>query len=221
MKRLSGLLFIGMLAICVEAQPLKISTSFSDGALDIYAAFTGKTVLRPCQLPKLQEPNFPKDFTNRSDMVVFIEKEYTKIGYEFVPAGEKFVMVIQTKTRTNTLFATQLSRFQPPALNTNPPAVSPAVAGMVAAGTINFQIVPISDVLEIYSALLRCKIVQPTALPVVCITLRTQQSLTREEVIYALNITMVLNGIVPIDDGGGNISIVPLDRVSLEKFGPK
>lgn len=208
MRRILGLLFIGMFVTHIAAQPAHTPAD----SLTVYAALTGKTVLRPCHLPKLQDSNFSQFPTNKTEAVIFIEKEFSKIGYEFVPTGEKFVMVIQTQARTNTLFAAQLSRFQLPALNTNSPT---------NAGLVDFQNASISQVLNVYSTVRHRKIVLPASLPDVCITFRTQQSLTRAEFIYALNITMVLNGIVPIDDGVENVSIVPLDRVSLEKFGSK
>jgi hypothetical protein len=206
MRRIFCLSLIGIFAIQVAAQPAHTLNH----SLAVYAAITGKTILQPCQLPQLQDSSFSEFPTNKPEAIIFIEQEFNKFGYELVPAGEKFVMVIQAQTRTNTLVAAQLSRFQPPALNTNSPA---------GAGTLNFQNASVSQVLEIYSTLRRCQIIQPASLPSVCITLRTQQSLTREEVIYALNITMVLNGIVAIDDGGKNVLVVPLDKASLEKFG--
>ena len=208
MIRIFCLLFIGIFVIQAAAQPQHVLND----SLAVYAAITDKTILQPCQLPQSQATNLAQFPTNKPDAIVAIQKEFSKFGYEFVPVGEKFIMVVQTRTRTNALFAAQFARFSLPAPNTN---------SSVGNGIINFQNASISQVLEIYSKLHRCKILKPVSLPPVCIIFRTQQSLTREEVVYALNITMLLNGIVPIDDGGENVSIVPLEQASLGKFGLK
>jgi hypothetical protein len=198
MKKFFCLLFIGIFVIQARAQP---PHALQD-SLTVYATLTGKTILQPSQLPTLKNSKFSQFPTNKADAMIFIENEFGQVGYELIPAGEKFVQVISAQVRTNVLFAAQLSRFQPPALNTNSSG---------AGGTIDFKNVPISEVLRFYSILRHCQIVEPEPLPNVHITLRTQQALSREEVIYALNITMILNGIAPVDGEGENVLVVLLN----------
>jgi hypothetical protein len=208
MKKIIAFLFIGLFLSHVAAQPLLKPADL----LSVYAKRTGKTILQPCQLPAL--PNIsPSEFpTNKTDWVVFIQNQFNRVGYEFVPSGEKFVVMLPTRDRTNALFAAQLTRFQPPAPGTN---------SAVVAGMISMESAKLVQALDVYSSVRGCTLFKAEPLPPVCITLRIQQNLTREEVIYAFNITMLLNGVVPIDKGENNVAIVALGKVPLEIIGSK
>jgi hypothetical protein len=89
--------------------------------LDTYAQITGKTLLRPTFIPTLKLTNFYQPSTNQQETVRLITNAFAEIGYEFAPAGDKFMEVMPVVFLKDAQLAAQLARFQPPpaASNTN------------------------------------------------------------------------------------------------------
>jgi hypothetical protein len=88
---------------------------------------------------------------------------------------------------------------------------------LLPKGAINFPSVDINDVLKIYSEFRRRNVLNPITLPGI-ISLRTETLLSIEEVSYALNVVMALNGIAAVDDGEKFVQVVPVVQVNQLKL---
>jgi len=84
---------------------------------------------------------------------------------------------------------------------------------MIPAGTINFQGVDVSQVLEIYAQLVGRTLLR-AGLPSAQIVLKTQTPLTKTEAIEALQAVLALNGIAVINIGDKFVKVVPVDQAN-------
>jgi general secretion pathway protein D len=112
---------------------------------------------------------------------------------------------------------------------TNPSAVSPALLTMPAtpppstgpkeemipAGDINFQGVDLDQVLDVYARYVGRTLLR-AGLPPAKIILHTETSLTRSEVIQALQAVLALNGVALINIGDKFVKAVPATQANQE-----
>ncbi len=168
---------------------------------DLYSILTGRTVLSVPLPPQVVSvtTQIPAD-TNSA--ITFIEGELAKHRIECVPEGDKFVKFLPTYWK-DTPLKTSLARVKPLAKGS---AKSPV-------GTINFPSAPLDQVLDMYSQV-RNRTILHSALPAVAIHLASQQPLTREELIYALETTLALNNMAVVEDGEKFVQVVPIYLVS-------
>jgi general secretion pathway protein D len=115
----------------------------------------------------------------------------------------------------------------PPALSLPPatielvtPPPSPGTKGeakdeMVPAGDINFQGVDLDQVLDVYARYVGRTLLRAN-LPQVKIILHTETSLTRSEVIQALQAVLALNGVALINVGDKFVKAVPAAQANQE-----
>jgi general secretion pathway protein D len=97
----------------------------------------------------------------------------------------------------------------PPAASaTDPTATAAPPEEMIPAGTINFQGVDASQVLEIYSQFVGRTLLQGNV-PASKITLKTQTPLTKTETIQALQAVLALNGIAVVNIGDKFVKVGP------------
>jgi general secretion pathway protein D len=94
-----------------------------------------------------------------------------------------------------------------PAVPAMPPAAAPPEE-MIAPGTIDFQGVDVSQVLEVYAKLVGRTLLH-AGLPNAQIVLETKTPLTRTEAIEALQEVLKLNGISVINVGDKFVKVVP------------
>ncbi len=78
------------------------------------------------------------------------------------------------------------------------------------AGMVNFPGTELAQVLRIYAELKKRTILRTRFLPPASVRLKTQSALTRDEVIYALETVLALEGIAAVDDGKTFVQIVPM-----------
>jgi hypothetical protein len=185
----------------------------TEEALRIYADLTGRTVLRPGPLPQLPD-SFISELTaesaNRTNAVALIEGELNKVDVEVIRDGNLFVWVLPAGW-SNSPVASALRRVPRPPPSSSPPAGS---RELVPAGMIDFRNTLLDQVLAVYSDFRSRTILRSAALPHSVIRCRTQSSLTRDEVVYALNVLLILNGVEAVDDGEKFVQIVPFRQVS-------
>jgi hypothetical protein len=79
---------------------------------------------------------------------------------------------------------------------------------MVPAG-MEQDFIPLEDLIEIYSGFRERTVLRPAAPLRRMAWLRHDVSLTREEVAYALTVTLTMNGLFVLDDGDHLVQIVP------------
>jgi general secretion pathway protein D len=111
----------------------------------------------------------------------------------------------------------------PPALPSLPaptesvttPSSSESKDEMVPAGDINFQGVDVDQVLDVYARYVGRTLLR-AGLPQAKIVLRTETSLTRSEVIQALQGVLALNGIALINVGDRFVKAVPAEKAGQE-----
>ncbi len=84
---------------------------------------------------------------------------------------------------------------------------------IIPAGTINFQGVDVSQVLEIYAQLVGRTLLR-AGLPSAQIVLKTQTPLTKTEAIEALQAVLALNGIAVVNIGDKFVKVLPVDQAN-------
>jgi hypothetical protein len=173
----------------------------SAATLDIYEELTGKTILAPSTLPSLPDSIVSELPPEKTNAIASIESEFSKRGIYVVQDGPSFVRLLPAGKWQDYL--------------TNAPLCG-AQLGISArqevwpAGTVNLPGTELTQVLGIYAELKKRTILRTRFLPPASVRLKTQCALTREEVIYALETVLALNGIATVDDGRAFVQIVPM-----------
>ena len=93
------------------------------------------------------------------------------------------------------------------------PAAPAQPEEIIPAGTINFQGVDVSQVLEIYAQLVGRTLLR-AGLPSAQIVLKTQTPLTKTEAIEALQAVLALNGIAVVNIGDKFVKVLPVDQAN-------
>jgi general secretion pathway protein D len=108
-----------------------------------------------------------------------------------------------------------LPRYQQPGLTQPTPAnAAPAQPEeMIPEGTINFQGVDVSQVLDIYAKLVNRTLLRANV-PNATIVLKTQTPLTKSEAIQALQAVLALNGIAVVNIGDKFVKVGPVDQAN-------
>ena len=84
---------------------------------------------------------------------------------------------------------------------------------IIPAGTINFQGVDVSQVLDVYAQLVGRTMLR-AGLPPAQIILRTETPLTKTEAIQALQAVLALNGIALVNVGDKFVKVLPIDQAN-------
>jgi hypothetical protein len=180
--------------------------------LDDYGQLTGKTVLMPSTLPRLPDSiiaDLPADKTNA---IAKIERALSEQGLEVVQDGPHFVRVLRKEARDSLTNAPlRGAELAPP----------PGNEGL-GLGTINFTQADLNQVLAIYASLSQRTVLRPITLPVPTVSLKSQSTLSKDEVLYAISTVLALNGICTVDDGAKFVQVVPIwQRDQVKKAAPK
>jgi len=200
----------------------------TDEALNNYAQLTGRTILRdpflPASLPASIKGRLRED-TNAA--IAFIEGELHSHGIEIIPHSEAFALAVPSSW-SNSPFAAQVASVQQlpnPALlreatgqpaDTQPvQARDTRVSELFQAGTVDFRGVDLEQFLQFYGALLERTILRPAQFAYTPITFRTQQPLTRAQLLYGLETTLALNGIAAVHDGDKFVLVFPVQQAAM------
>jgi hypothetical protein len=175
--------------------------SASAGTVDTYAELTRKTVLAPSTLPALPDSIDSEQPATETNMIVFLEKEFSKKGISVVQDGPCFVRLVPGGEWQGKLSAMPLRGAQLHASSTRQ---------LIPAGAVNFSGAELTQVLEIYAELKGRTILRSQTLPSPTIRLKNQSPLTREEMVYALETVLAMNGLGTVDDGQAFVQIVPI-----------
>ena len=184
----------------------------TEKVLDTYSELTGRTLLRPGLLPPLSESILSEISTNtsgRSNAVASIERELKENDLEIVPDRGLFVWVLPPGLRRSPV-APILARIKRPAPRTN----NVAAGELIPAGTIDFRQAPLDRVVGIYAAFRNRTVLRPSLLPSWPASFYNRTALTRDELLYAFNVVLVLNGVGTVDDGEKFTEVVPLKRLA-------
>jgi hypothetical protein len=166
----------------------------SEAIFGVYAQLTHRTVLHTFSASRL---SVKLDSQDPSGTIARIEAALADAGFELVRDGEQFVRILPSNWRKSPM-AEHLARLKPPAAKSSTKKT---------AGTIAFKGADLDMVLAIYADLSQRTILKgPLGMPQ--FWLISEGSLTGEEVIYALNTLLILNGIVAMDDGDKLVQVV-------------
>ena len=181
-----------------------------DSLLPLYAEMADRTVLHAA-LPKVSVTiSFPS--TNRASVSSALTNVLKQKGIVAMLDGEKFVIVVPESL---------VSRVEPRSAKVKSiPATPPAANDgrqneVIPAGTIDFPAIVLPAVLPIYSELIGAKGVDPGGDPkymAKTISLHTQNSMSKEEVIYALDTILALEDIKIIRTTNDLIRIEKIQR---------
>ncbi len=192
----------GFIAVTCVLAPLLASAA----TVDTYAELTGKTVLAPSALPPLSVSTGSEQPANKTNLIVFLEKEFSTKGISVVHDGPCFVRLVPGGERQPDLSIIPLRGAQLHASSRGQ---------LMPAGAVNFPGTDPSQVLEIYAELTGRTILRARFLPAPTIRFKNQCPLTREELVYALETVLALNGLSTVYDGKAFVQIVPIQLRSM------
>ena len=193
--------FMSIQALVVFAGCFLSPLLASAATVDLYGELTGKTILTSSALPSLPNSVDSELPANKEDAISFLEKQFSKSGISIVEDGPHFVRLVPSTDLNAGLTNAPLRGAQLP--------VSPNQE-LIPVGAVNFPSTALSQVLPIYSELKNCTILRTRFLPSPSIHFKNQCPLTREELVYALETVLALNGISIVDDGRSFVQIVPV-----------
>jgi len=131
-------------------------------------------------------------------------------GLPTLPTNRRLPRLGGTNTQST------LPRYQQPAPTATAPTGNHAPAQpeeMIPEGTINFQGVDVSQVLDIYAKLVNRTLLRANV-PNATIVLKTQTPLTKSEAIQALQAVLALNGIAVVNIGDKFVKVGPVDQAN-------
>lgn len=173
----------------------------SAATLDIYGELIGKTILAPSALPSLPDSIVSELPAEKTNAIASIESEFSKRGIYVAQDGPSFIRLLPSEKWQAYLTNAPLRGAQ---LGTS------ARQEVLPAGTVNFPRTELNQVLGIYAELKKRTILRSGFLPPTVVQLKNQCALTRDEVIYALETVLALNGIATVDDGRAFVQMVPI-----------
>ena len=180
--------------------------------LDVYGNLTEKTVLMSSALPRLSDALIADLPTEKTNAIARIENDLAKQGIAVVQDGPHFVRVFPEDMR-ELMTNVSLRGAELASLKSRP---------TMLAGSINFSGAPLDIVLRIYAAYSRRTILRPAMLPHIDVRLQNTCPLTREELAYAMETVLALNGIAVVLDGERFAQVVTMpERAQLKVRAPK
>ncbi len=174
----------------------------SAATLDIYGELTGKTILAPSTLPSLPDSIVSELPAEKTNAIASIESEFSKRGIYVVQDGPSFIRLLPTEKWQAYLTNAPLRGAQ---LGTS------SKQEVFQAGAVNFPATQLTQVLGFYATLKNRTVLRTRFLPQPVVHLKNQCSLTREELTYAFETVLALNGIATVDDGKTFVQIVPIE----------
>jgi hypothetical protein len=173
-------------------------------ALRLYSQCSSRSLLRWQVLPKLSFTlNAPA--ADQAAAAQILQDALVKKGLAIIPDGAKFIMIVpKAMAATVKPHSADLT-----------PTPDTGQSELLPAGTINFPNTDAQQVMQIYAELVGRKLARPTGLPLVpnaTIQFRNETPLTRQEVVYALDMVFELAGIKMVPAGGDSIKPIPFIR---------
>jgi hypothetical protein len=169
--------------------------------LDTYGELIGKTILAPPSLPSVPDSIMSELPLDKPNAIALIEREFSKKGISVVQDGPSFVRLLPAGNWHAWLTNAPLRGAQ---------FGHSATQELIPSGAVSFPGTELSQVLDIYAEVKNRTILRTRFLPPVSVRLKTQCALTREELLYAVETVLALNGIATVDDGKTFVQIVPI-----------
>jgi hypothetical protein len=185
----------------------------SAAALETYGELVGKTILAPSALLSSLDSIMSEPPPDKTNAIAFFESELSKKNISVIQDGPSFVRLLRTGEWEAGLSNAPILGAQ---LRASPSKE------LIPAGAVNFPGTDLMQVLDIYAALKNRTILRTRFLPSPLVRLNTQCALTKEEVVYALETVLALDGISTVDDGQAFVQIVPIQlRSQVNTHAPK
>ena len=173
----------------------------SAATLETYGELVGKTILAPSSLLSSPDSIMSEPPPKKTNAITFFETELSKKNISVIQDGRSFVRLLRAGDWQAGLSNAPLRGAQL--------RVSPSKE-MIPAGAVNFPGTDLTQVLNIYAELKNRTILRTRFLPSPVVRFKTQCALTKEELVYALETVLALNGISTVDDGQSFVQIVPI-----------
>lgn len=180
--------------------------------LDVYGNLTEKTILMSTVLPRLTDAMIADLPTEKTNAIARIENDLAKQGIAVVQDGPHFVRVFPEDMRG--LMTNVSLRGAELATSKSRPTFP--------AGSMTFIGADLNHVFPVYAALSQRTILRPAMLPHIDVRLQNTCPLTHEELAYAMETVLALNGIAVVEDGERFAQVVPMpERAQLTVRAPK
>ena len=166
----------------LKVASLRLNDFGFDAVFDLYAEISRRTLL----VHQAANSKFPvvvaANPRNKAEAIQSLESVLSEKGFAVIPDGNKFEQVLPSELAKNA--------------NPHSTTVTVSKAEDNAVGwNINFQNVPFEQVRDFYAQLSGRQIVQEGVLPAVTISLHTRNSLTKPELLYAMDVLLGWQGI--------------------------
>jgi len=174
--------------------------------LKVYGQLYKHSVLRYPSLSSVSRFSFVASASTPTEAARAIEKQLTAEGITFIPDGESFVIAVPKQD------ASKVKPHAPPHLKSNS---SSQGTEMIAAGMIDFRRVDPVQVAQLYAEWVGKKLDRSQRLPFArydVITVRSENPLTRDEAIYAVETLLLWHGLKFVPEENGMLKPVPVSE---------
>jgi hypothetical protein len=175
-------------------------------ALERYGRLTGRTVLAIANLPDVLEYVLAVEPRETNAAISIVKMGFANNGIEITNQGERFALALPRNWRETPL-AEQIKALRPPDER----------GGAPRTNMINFPSMDLNTFLSFYAEVCGRTLLRSISLPAATIHLQMTRPVTYEEMVYAMNTTLLLNGIVAVNDGDKFVQLVPLTDAAIIK----
>lgn len=168
-----------------------------ESLLSLFGEFSGHTLLR---WPSLTNRLFSVGASNvnKANVTVILQRALTLGHLEVIPDGDNFLMIVPESEAAH-------ARPGAPKVDS-----SGATTELLPPGAINFPNTDITQVMQIYAELVGKKLDRSARYPMAgTIHFKNQTPLTKQEVVYALDMLFAWNGVKMAPLGESSIKPVP------------
>ncbi|HZR21207.1 MAG TPA: hypothetical protein VFE51_28255 [Verrucomicrobiae bacterium] len=187
-----------------QSSGIVLENAFLDPVLNLYAEFSGRTLLRSPTLPKVYV-TVVAAVKDRAGAVQALQAALSEQGIAAIPDGKKFLMIVRAQEAGTV--APRSDQIGSDGSNSE--------SELIPAGALSFPGTDINQVAMIYAELVGRKLDRGTPFPVSAnsvIRFRNQTPLTPMEARYALDTVFGWAGLKMVPDGNDLIKPFPVSR---------
>jgi hypothetical protein len=175
---------------------IKFMSADLSQALEIHQELTGRTILHPNNLPPARITVRSQRQASRAEAIWMMEALFAINGVRMIPEGDKFVFALRAGPDA-----------RPPVISSDAASMPAKDSANLMAGALKWSHADAGAMLEVFASLVGREARLPA--PAGKVTVRSQQSLTPAEAVYALNALAALNNLQFVAEDERYVKLIP------------